>query len=300
MVLPGTPAHAMTLIAPKALAMSRMVVLPRIAGTPGHAVLALVAPGAGFGEGLGFGKGQSASTESGTVAYSNNGKHSGYHYYFSNNGDSYAVIRGNGTEHMTFSGNWMEGRKEEIEKARKQAGGKDILWFTHDGKSYIVDDPSTLTQIEAMYRPMEELGRQQEELGRKQEALGRQQEELGKKQESVSVPTPDLSKEIARIDEAMAKLKASQGKSLTQEQYAELQERLGELQGRLGELQGQIGSRQGEFGQRMGELGAKMGELGAQQGALGAQQGRMARDADQKVKSIIDQALRNGTARPVQ
>jgi beta-lactamase regulating signal transducer with metallopeptidase domain len=300
MILPGTPGHSMTLVAPKAGGMSRMIVLPRIAGVPNHAMLALIAPGAVFGDGRGIGIGQSSTTESGTSSHSENGKRSGSHYWYSTNGDSYAVVHGNDTEHMSFSGNWIAGRREEIEKARKQTGGKDFLWFTRDSKSYFIDDPSTLAQIEAMYKPMEELGRQQEELGKKQEALGKQQEELGRQQEAASVPTPDMSKQIAEIDEAMAKLKASQGKNMTQEQFADIQEKLGDLQGKLGEIQGQIGSKQGEFGARMGALGGKMGELGAQQGRLGAAQGRLAQEADQKVKSIIDESLKNGKAKPVQ
>ena len=93
-----------------------------------------------YGVGRGYGVGQSTTTESGSSNYSENGKHSGYHYSYSSNGESYAVIRGD-TKHMTFSGDWIEGRREEIDKARKQAHG-DFLWFTRDGKSYFVDDPS--------------------------------------------------------------------------------------------------------------------------------------------------------------
>jgi beta-lactamase regulating signal transducer with metallopeptidase domain len=262
--------------------------------------LAMVAPRAGFGEGYGYGVGQSRSSESGTVSHSDNGKHSGYHYSYSSNGEAYAVVRGNDKDHLTFSGNWIEGRQEEIEKARKQASGRDFLWFTRDGKTYFVDDPTTLAQIEAMYKPMEELGRQQDELGKKQDVLGKQQEELGRQQEAASVPTPDMSKEIAKIDEAMAKLKASQGKNMNQEQFAELQERLGELQGRIGEIQGEIGSKQGEFGERMGELGGKMGQLGAQMGELGERQGKIGQEADQKIRSMIDESMKNGKAHPVQ
>ena len=251
------------------------------------------------GTGHGLGKGQSTTTESGAESHSENGKHSGYHYYSSSDGESYAVVRGGDAEHMTFSGNWMQGRREEMDKVRKQAHG-DFLWFTHDGKDYFVDDPSTLASIEAMYKPMEDLGKQQEALGRQQEELGRQQEELGRQQEKVSVPTPDMSKEIAQIDEAMAKLKANQGKAMDEEQFAELQSKLGDLQGKLGAIQGQIGSRQGEFGAEMGKLGAKQGELGAKQGRLGAEQGRIAQEADRKVKSIIEESLKNGQAHPVQ
>jgi beta-lactamase regulating signal transducer with metallopeptidase domain len=297
LILHGQPTIATLALSPKLWMKTPMIVVPHVAYAP-NTTLAIIAPShVSFGEGYGHGVGQ--STSSGTMSYSSNGKHSGYHWY-SSDGESYAVIRGGDTEHMSFSGNWMQGQREEIEKARKQAGGKDILWFTHEGKSYVVDDPATLAQIEAMYGPIDELGRQQEALGKKQEALGKQQEDLGKQQEGASVATPDMSKEIAKMEEAMAKLKASQGKNMTQEQFSDLQERLGELQSRIGEIQGEIGEKQGEFGARMGELGQRMGELGAEQGELGAKQGKLAEQADQRVKSIIDESLKNGKARPVQ
>ncbi|WP_348262557.1 M56 family metallopeptidase [Telmatobacter sp. DSM 110680] len=295
-VLPPTPARgAMTLIAPRAPGQPSSLIVVR----PGGRTLALIAPHAGYGEGRGYGVGQSATSESGTSSYSNNGKHSGYHYSYSSNGESYAIIRGDDMNHMSFSGDWIEGRRDELAKARKQAHG-DFLWFVRDGKPYFVDDPSTLAQIEAMYKPMEALGAQQEALGKEQEALGKQQEELGRQQEKASVPTPDMSKEIAQIDEAMAKLKANQGKAMNEEQFAELQSKLGDLQGKLGEIQGRIGARQGEFGEQMGKLGAMQGELGAKQGRLGEEQGRIAQEADRMVKAIILESLKNGKAHPVQ
>ncbi len=296
-IAPLTPARRELMM--KALKDSQLARKNMIMVAPMAPTMAIIAPRASYGVGYGYGVGQSTTTETGNSSYSNNGKHSGYRYYHSSNGQSYAVIRGGDTAHMTFSGDWIEGQREEIAKASKQAHG-DFLWFTRDGKEYYVDDPAILNQIEAMYKPMEALGAQQEALGKQQEVLGKQQEEIGRQQEAASVPTPDMSKEIAKIDEAMAKLKANQGKNMTQEQFAELQERLGELQSRIGEIQGRIGERQGEFGARMGELGEKMGALGAQQGRLGAEQGRIAQEADQKVKSIINESLQNGKAHPVQ
>ncbi len=219
----------------------------------------------------------------------------GYSYFYSRNGDSYAVISGSDKAHMTYSGE----RSPEIDKARTMAHG-DFLWFSRGGKSYFVDDPQTLAQIQAMYKPMEDLGRQQEELGRQQEALGRQQEELGNQQEQASIPTPDIAKEMADLNAAVAKLQGKKGGTVTQEQFADLEGKIGELQGKLGEMQGEIGAKQGELGEKQGELGAKQGKLGEQQGRLGEQQGRLAEEADTKVKSIIDQSLKDGKAKPVQ
>jgi beta-lactamase regulating signal transducer with metallopeptidase domain len=223
----------------------------------------------------------------------------GYSYSYRSNGDSYAIIKGDGKQ-VQFSGDWHDGRHAEIDKARRMAHG-DFLWFTRNGKSYILDDAAQVAQIEGMYKPMEDLGRQQELLGRAQVALGRDQEKLGEKEKQASIPTPDISKEMAALNAEAAKLQATKSAMMTTEQFAELESKIGELQGKLGHIQGEmIGARMSALGEQMGKLGAQMGTLGAEQGRLGAEQGRIAAEADRKVKSIIDEALRDGKAKPVQ
>jgi len=219
----------------------------------------------------------------------------GFSYRNMIDGDSYAIIRGDHADTMTFSGDM---HTVDIDKARKLAHG-DFLWFEHDDKQYFIDDPATLAQIEAMYKPIEELGKKQEDLGRQQEELGKQQEALGEQQEQVSLPAPDVQKEMAEIDGAMAKLKAKMGQNVTQDELGDLQSKLGDLQGKLGDLQGRIGEKQGELGAQQGRLGEQQGRLGAEQGRLGAEQGRLSMEADRKVHSIIDESLRNGKAHAI-
>jgi beta-lactamase regulating signal transducer with metallopeptidase domain len=295
---PVGPSAAPAAVAPASAIAPAAPAVPAVPSVTPVAPVAPVTPlpPASFGEGIGIGVGQSTSTNN--VNENHNSHGSSYRYSYDSNGESYALIRGD-KDRISFSGDWIDGRREELAKARQQAHG-DFLWFTRGDKSYFVDDPATINQIEAMYKPIEDLGKQQEALGKQQEALGRQQEELGHQQEQTSVPTPDMSKEIAAIEAQLAKLKAAQGKAMKQDQFAEIQGKLGDLQGKLGDIQGQIGARQGEFGAKMGELGRRQGELGAQQGRLGAEQGRISREADQRVKAIIDESLKNGKAHPVQ
>ncbi len=225
------------------------------------------------------------------------GHNKAFTYWYSNNGDSYAVVAGDNS-HFTGTGVFTAESSASIDKARKMAHG-EFLWFTRNGKSYFVDDPATIAQIEAMYKPMEELGKKQEALGKQQETLGREQETMGRKQKEASVPTPDMSREMAELNQAMAKLQAKIGKTVTQDELADIQGRLAEIQGRLGALQGEMGSRMGEFGWQQGRLGGQQGRLGAEQGRIGAEQGRLAREADRKVRSIIDESLKSGKAKPV-
>jgi hypothetical protein len=222
----------------------------------------------------------------------------GYSYSYSSDGDSWALVT-DPSDRVTFNGDWNKDTRDELRKARHLASGK-FLWFTHGGKSYFLDDPAVMAQIQAMYKPTEELGRQQEILGKQQEALGRQQEAIGRRQEQASVPTPDISREMTQLNEAVAKLDAKKGSKVNQDELAEIEGKLGEIQGRLGALQGEMGASQGEIGAEQGKLGEQQGKLGEEQGRLGEQQGKLAAEANQKVKSIIDQSLRNGNAKPVE
>jgi uncharacterized coiled-coil protein SlyX len=219
----------------------------------------------------------------------------GYAYSYTSNGDSYAAVTGPDNR-FTFSGSMTGNFGEQIEKARKLAHGK-FLWFTHNGKSYFVDDPEIAVQIAAMYAPMEALGKLQEALGRQQEELGKQQEKLGHLQKQANVPVPDLSKEIASLNAATAELQAKAGSTVSQEELARMMERLAEVQGKLGALQGKM-VMEGRFAEE-GKLGEQQGKLGEEQGRLGEKQGRLAEEADRKVHAIIEESLRNGKARPI-
>jgi len=226
------------------------------------------------------------------------GGHSSYSFVMSDSGDSYAIVSGPDTK-MVFSGDWHGARTEDIEKARKMAHGK-FLWFAHDGKSYIVEDPTVIAQIEEMYKPMEALGRQEAELGKREEELGKQEGDLGKQVELAKITAPDISKEMAEVTAAMTKLQSEMGKEINREELAQVQGKLAELQGKLGALQGEFAFKNSDFYFKRGQMAADQGKLGAEQGRLGAEQGRLAREADRKVKGIIDESLSNGKARPVQ
>jgi hypothetical protein len=237
-----------------------------------------------------------------TYAYKQAAGSSGYSYSYSTNGDSWALVT-DPSEHVRFSGDWHNSTRDMIAKVRSQ-GHEKFLLFTHDGKSYFLDDPAVIAQIEAMYKPMEALGRQQEELGKKQEELGKQQEELGRKQETATIPAAEMSKEMTELKAvmatAMAKIEAEKTVAISQQELADLQGKIGAIQGRLGELQGKIAAQHGNLGALQGKLGEMQGKLGAEQGRLGAEQGRIAAEANEKVKQIIGESLNNGKARPVE
>jgi beta-lactamase regulating signal transducer with metallopeptidase domain len=220
-------------------------------------------------------------------------------YSYSNNGgDPYALV-GDPGSHTRFNGDWDGNNQEDIEKVRKIAHGH-FLWFRHDGKFYIVDDPAIVAQIEAMNKLMDELGEQMHSLGDQMRALGQQQRDLGKQMRDITVPTPDLTKEMDELNAAVATLKAKQGGTIRQKELGDLQREVGRIQGELGALQGKIGAQQGELGGGMGKFGEQQGKLGGQMGELGAKMGKIARENQEKIKGIIDDSMKDGKAHPVE
>ncbi len=211
-------------------------------------------------------------------------------------GEPYALVGDPGTK-AHFFGNWHDDRDAEIDKARKIAHGH-FLWFRHDGKSYIIDDPAIVSQIETMQKPMQDLHAQMKELGEQMRAAGEQAREQARKEreESRNITVPDLSKEMADLNAAMADLQAKQGSTISREQLAEIERRLGEVQRKLMTAQ----FKNVNWQRDMGEFGKVQGEYGEKMGKLGAQMGQLAQENNEKIKSIIDESLKNGKARPVE
>ena len=217
--------------------------------------------------------------------------HKGFSYRYGFDDEERFVIVSGKSESWTMSGSTQDIR--HVEKLKKQISG-DFIWFQRDEKSYIIRDQATVDRARSFWAPQQELGRKQEELGKQQEALGKKQEELGKQMEQVRVNVPDMA---AALDKLKAKLQ-KMGPSATMEQIGDLQSEIGELQGKLGDLQGRAGEQQGKLGEAQGALGEEQGKLGEQQGKLGEQQAELAEKATSQMKELLDESIKNGTAKP--
>ena len=209
-------------------------------------------------------------------------------------GNSYAIVGEPGTQ-TEYCGNWGPDGSTEVDKARTNAHAPFVL-IRREGKLYIVDDPATVSQLQAMEQARESLRAQMRAFGDQMRAKGEADREAPRaaRKTAENIPTPDLSKELAELDASVASLKAKQGATVSREQLQEIQHEVSELQRRViqaeigaslninmnGEM-AQFGKEQAEFGKQMGQLGNTMGEQG------------------EKMRAIIDESLKDGKARPV-
>jgi len=169
--------------------------------------------------------------------------------------------------------------------------------FEHDRKHYYIDDPSTVAAAREFFQEQRLLGREQAE-------LGELQEQLGEKQSRVSARPPDLAAELdslrAQLEILRDQYRSSANRNFRQEDFGDLQARLGDLQARVGDIQNRIGEQLSRIGDTQAALGEQQAELGERQARLAEQQARVAQEAAERVRVLVEEALRHGLARPVE
>lgn len=211
--------------------------------------------------------------------------------------DAAALVGDPGTT-PRFFGSWDGGYADDLDKARKLAHGH-FFWFHQGDKSYIVDDPAIVSQLESMEAHRDDLRKQMRDLREQARGMGQQEREQARKQHEAmsNLPKPDLSEAVAQLDAAVASLKSAQGDTVSREQLAEVQRRLGEIQGKLMASEMKVNWNVNGDWSRWSDA---MSKYGAQMSALGSQMSQAAKENHEKIRSIIDESIKNGKARPVE
>jgi beta-lactamase regulating signal transducer with metallopeptidase domain len=216
------------------------------------------------------------------------------HAFCFTDGDSYAIVGDPGTK-TRFCGNTGGEMEAEVEKARAVAHGHFLL-FRHDGKFYVVDDPATVSQIEDMNKAMQDQGDKMRALGEQFRDAGRDVREQARmeRETAANIPAPDLSKEMAELNAAVANLTAKQGATVPREELQQVQREVSAIQRRLIESEVKV-----DVKIDMSKFNAESAKFNEQMSRMGSEMGRIAQENHGKIGAIIDQSLKNGTAKPV-
>ena len=154
----------------------------------------------------------------------------------------------------------MSGSVDDIERARGlRVGSEALLYVRQGGARYVIRDPATLREANAIFKPQAEMGARQAELGSRQAELGSKQAALGAKQ--------------ARLGSLQADARPSE--------------------------QAELGRQQDELGRQQDVLGQQQTVLGEQQSALGREQDRLGRIARDKFDALLADALKRGVAQRI-
>jgi beta-lactamase regulating signal transducer with metallopeptidase domain len=177
----------------------------------------------------------------------------------------------------------------------------DYIYFQHNGKPYLIQDPQIIAKTQALLEPMQLLHDQQRSLGDKQRILVAQQRILVSQQRAIKlVESPEFKQQMAELQKKIIELDLPRlTAQVDQRALAEVQSHLGEIQARVGELQSEFGAQQGKFGAEQGKLGEEQGKLGEQQALIGEQQRKIVEDVRRQLKPMLEQAIREGKGKPV-
>jgi beta-lactamase regulating signal transducer with metallopeptidase domain/predicted nucleic acid-binding Zn-ribbon protein len=238
------------------------------------------------------------------------------------NHEAYAMVRA-GEDGMMLSGDLDD--IGEVKRVRQHLHS-DFMWFRHDGKTYVLQDPATLAAARRAWAPAEEMGERMEVLGKQMEPLGKRMEALGKQMESLSDDgepyarqmealskrMEPLAEQQAELGEKMQELAASRrdvaDDARIEAQMAQLQRKMEPLQSQMETLSHAMQEHSAamqraqlpmqEMSRRMQEASKPMEDLGRQMDALSKRQEPLVEQADAEVRRLIEQALREGKAVP--
>lgn len=184
----------------------------------------------------------------------------------------------------------MSGDMKDIEHARKyQQGKQPVLWFRDAGQEYVVRDPDTLVQLDAIWKPVHETGDAQGKLGTQMGELGTQQGEIGSHQGLIGTRQGTLA-----IREAALDLRASND-ALSAADKAEL----GRQRRALRQQQRELGKQMRDLETPMKSLGDQMAVLGRQMDVLSQKMDAASHKAVGETRGLLRRAIAGGLAKPV-
>jgi predicted nucleic acid-binding Zn-ribbon protein len=229
-----------------------------------------------------------------------------------NRDHAYALVResAHGTNMSGDSARW-----KDIEAAKRSIKG-EFLWFRHDGKAWVVQDPDLLAKANAAWAPLDRLeaqmdgyGKQMDQHGKRMEALGKEMETAAAKIEPDRRQTRQFEREMQQLGHQMErlgdKMEDADGaeRERLQRQMQQLSEKMNEMSRQVereiaDSVSRDISASMNDTSRRMHEASKPMDALGKQMGLLGKQMEQESRAADKVVRELIREALAKGLARP--
>jgi hypothetical protein len=177
----------------------------------------------------------------------------------------------------------------------------DYIYFQHDGKPYLIQDPEVIAHAQQLLAPMKDLKEKQKELRQQQSMLGAQQHMLLAQQRVVKIDTPEFKRQMADLQNMIKQMNLQDlSAQIDRNALAEVQAHLGEIQAAVGRMQAEMFKQQFHFGAEQGELGEQQGRLGEQQAQLAEQQRKIVEDVRRQLKPIIEQAIREGKGKALE
>ena len=256
------------------------------------------------------------------------------HNYFSIDDGSrsaYAYVRDN---NQKLSVTNFYGAPSDLAALRKlhQETKGEFIYVRKNGKSYVIQDPVLLGKVRELWKPAEAHGKIMEEQGKLMDVQGKQVEamsdQIAKEVEAAmgSKEQQALERDLERKMELSARQQERIGRAMEKasrkmamaddKTRAQLEIDLEGLRKQMEPLTAEMARQGSEIAARHAALAARQApmaamhariaeasrplhEMGRKMGELGREQGRLSREADKASRALIDEAINNGSAKPL-
>ncbi|MBT2767221.1 M56 family metallopeptidase [Stenotrophomonas sp. ISL-67] len=202
--------------------------------------------------------------------------------------------------------NFVDASMDDLKQSQRDTrSGEPALWVRRGNDRYVIRDPAVIRSLGQSQKEIAELGRAQGELGEQQGRLGEQQGRLGERISTIAQQASrdaiDASREAMAMDAAeMANQAAGSERGSAS---AAVAARRASAQARQQAAQARDDhTRQQQIeqaAQQQSQLALQQQGLARQQEALAARQSVASAKVAREVRTVIDQALANGTAQRV-
>jgi hypothetical protein len=188
-----------------------------------------------------------------------------------------AVAHGREDAYILSFGNSMMISSVSIEEYDRLRAGRagDFLWIRRAGNAYVVEDPATLKEARALFSSPNVLEPEQEALRRRQEALDDKEQELDQQEEEIDRRMDADSGEDDEDDDA------PQAAPVSTADQKNLERQMSDIRSRQREIE------------------SSNRDLESVERDLDAREEEIEREAESKLWSLIDGAIKSGVAKPI-
>jgi beta-lactamase regulating signal transducer with metallopeptidase domain len=174
----------------------------------------------------------------------------------------------------------------------------DFILYQRQGKPYLIQDPAIMAKAQEYFAPLKDNRmRKEAENAQRHAILAQHRRVMRQAQEEMKLSAPQFHAAMEEVSKQLDQLKAEKvSLSMDQETMISLQTKLGDIQGRLGQLQGQLAmqsSSQGLANEQLAQLQAEESEH------LADSNQKTIDDAQRELKPLIEQAIKDGRAKPI-
>ena len=196
---------------------------------------------------------------------------------------------------VTMSGSWPD-----AERLKRKYGDERLLWFRHNGETYVVRDAAALDEAEQINRPVAIIGAKQGEVGAKQGAIGAKQGATGAKHGIIGAKLGAIGAKQGQIGAQEAVLAAKQTAARLsdseQRQIDAEHERLAKEMASLNEEMAKLSAEMQHASEPLAQYGDEMSELSKEMEGLSREMNDAVTKANREMTELVERLIKEGIA----